>query len=58
INDDPHLFTVSPWPFQESKVTVVYEGRLLREPFTDEAAMREALKSDCWVTLSTTLKPE
>jgi hypothetical protein len=58
INDDPHLFTVSPWPFQESKVTVVYEGRLLREPFTDETAMREALKSDCWVTLSTTLKPE
>jgi hypothetical protein len=56
INDDPHLVAVSPWPFQDSQVTLVYEGRLLRETFTDEVAMREALRSDCWVTLSTTLK--
>jgi hypothetical protein len=58
INDDPHQITISPWPFQESEVTLVYEGRLLRETFTDETAMREALMSDCWVTLSTILKPE
>ncbi len=58
INDEPHQITISPWPFQESEVRLVYEGRLLREMFTDEAAMREALISDRWVTLSTTLKPE
>jgi hypothetical protein len=58
INDEPHQITISPWPFQESEVRLVYEGRLLRETFTDEAAMREALISDRWVTLSTTLKPE
>jgi hypothetical protein len=58
VNDDPHQITISPWPFQESEVTVVYEGRLLRETFTDEAAMREALKSDHWISLSTILKPE
>jgi hypothetical protein len=58
INDNPHQITISPWPFQESEVTLVYEGRLLRETFTDETAMREALMRDCWVTLSTILKPE
>lgn len=58
INDNPHQITISPWPFQESEVTLVYEGRLLRETFTDETAMREALMSAPWVTLSTILKPE
>lgn len=58
INNDSQVFTVSPWPFQKSKVTLVYEGRLLSNPFTDEMAMREALRNGCWVTLSTTLKPE
>ena len=58
INDNPHQITLSPWPFQESEVALVYEGRLLRETFTDETAMREALMSDRWVTLSTILKPE
>ncbi|NEQ22173.1 MAG: DUF3891 family protein [Microcoleus sp. SIO2G3] len=58
ISDDPHQITISPWPFQESEVRLVYEGRLLQEKFTDETAMREALTSDRWVTLSTILKPE
>ena len=58
ISDDPHQITISPWPFQESEVRLVYEGRLLQERFTDETAMREALTSDRWVTLSTILKPE
>jgi hypothetical protein len=57
INDDPHLVSISPWPFQQSEVTLVYEGRLLRNTFTDEAAMQEALMNDCKLTLSTTLKP-
>lgn len=58
ISDDPHQITISPWPFQESEVRLVYEGRLLGETFTDETAMREALESARWVTLSTLLKPE
>jgi hypothetical protein len=55
---NPHQITISPWPFGQSEVTLVYEGRLLRQTFTDETAMRETLQSDCWVTLSTVLKPE
>lgn len=56
--DNHYLLAVSPWPFQQSEVKLVYEGRLLRQTFSNELAMQEALKSDCWVTLSTTLKPE
>jgi len=57
VRDDPQQITVSPWPFQQSEVTLVYEGRLLLETFTDEMAMREALMCAPWVTLGTTLKP-
>ncbi|MBW4635318.1 MAG: DUF3891 family protein [Iphinoe sp. HA4291-MV1] len=57
--DNHHQVTVSPWPFQHSQVELVYEGRLLRQTFSDEKAMQEALmSSDCAVTLSTTLQPE
>jgi hypothetical protein len=58
IDDSPDQIKISPWPFGTSQVKLVYEGRLLRQTFTDEAAMREALQSDCWVTLRTTLQPE
>lgn len=56
--DNPHQVTIAPWPFRESEVTVVYEGWLLRNTFTDETAMQEALRRDRGVTLRTTLKPE
>jgi hypothetical protein len=56
--DQLHQVTISPWPFRHSEVTLLYEGRLLRETFTEENAMREALQRDCWVSLSTMLKPE
>ena len=48
---------VSPWPFQQREVTLVYEGRLLPHSFNDETAMQSALMRDCLVTLSTTLQP-
>ncbi|TWH53957.1 DUF3891 family protein [Dulcicalothrix desertica] len=48
---------VSPWPFQQSEVKLVYEGRLLPHTFDDEAAMQDYLNSNCWITLSTVLKP-
>ncbi|KAF3890117.1 MULTISPECIES: DUF3891 family protein [Nostocales] len=52
-----HQITVSPWPFRESEVNLVYEGRLLPSTFKDEKRMRDTLMEDCWVTLSTILKP-
>ncbi|MBD2725936.1 DUF3891 family protein [Nostoc sp. FACHB-892] len=57
--DKEHFHTVimSPWVFEQSEIKLVYEGRLLRETFSDEAAMQKVLTSDCWVTLSTTLIP-
>ncbi|MEQ8998695.1 MAG: DUF3891 family protein [Coleofasciculus sp. B1-GNL1-01] len=58
VNDDPHQIILSPWPLQENEVTLVYEGRLLRETFTDEMAMREALRRDGGLTLTTILTPE
>ncbi len=48
---------ISPWPFQQSQVELVYEGRLLQQKFNDETAMRNTLMGDCWVTLETLLKP-
>jgi hypothetical protein len=47
---------VAPWPFQQSEVTLVYEGRILRETFTDETAMRAALVDADWITITTILK--
>ncbi|MFN6561887.1 MAG: DUF3891 family protein [Nostoc sp. ChiSLP01] len=52
------IVTISPWAFEQNKIKLVYEGRLLQHTFSDETAMRDALSSDCWVTLSTTLIPE
>lgn len=57
MNDDSTRIKVEPWPFQQSQVTLVYEGRLLEETFTDETAMRAALTSANWVTMTTTLSP-
>ncbi|NJM73303.1 MAG: DUF3891 family protein [Scytonema sp. RU_4_4] len=58
VKDNHHQVAVSPWPFKDSQVELVYEGRLLQQTFGDEKAMREVLMSDCAVTLSTTLQPE
>ncbi|MDZ8184930.1 MAG: DUF3891 family protein [Nostoc sp. ChiSLP02] len=51
-----HTVVVSPWPFAQSQIRLVYEGRILRQTFSNELVMQEALKSN-WVTLSTTLIP-
>lgn len=57
VENDSSQVTVEPWPFGLSTVTLVYEGRLLKETFTAEEAMQAALSHASWVTLSTTLKP-
>ncbi len=58
-NQDHHQqIVMSPWPFQQNEVTLVYEGQLLRHIFSSEIAMREALIGDYIVTLTTTLRPD
>lgn len=57
LDDDLTQIKVTPWPFQQSEVKLIYEGRILRERFTDETAMRNALVSADWVTITTILSP-
>jgi hypothetical protein len=54
---DPTQLVVAPWPFRHEQVTLVYEGRYLKETFSSEEVMREALQHAPWVTLKTTLVP-
>jgi len=56
-DDDPTTLFLTPWPFRRQTVTLVYEGRYLRETFSDETAMRHALAQAPWVTLQTVLYP-
>lgn len=56
-NDDMTYIKVNPWSFGQSQVKLVFEGRLLREQFTNETAMRTALANAEWVTITTILSP-
>jgi hypothetical protein len=58
IQDDPTQVLVEPWCFQSDEVTVVFEGRVLKEKSMDEATMRDRLADAPWVTLTVTLRPE
>lgn len=44
--------TLDPWPFAHEAVELRCEGRRVTERFDDEAAMRAALASAPWVTVS------
>ncbi len=57
MNDDPTRLWVEPWCFQSHQVTVVFEGRILKEKAQDEAMMREQLANAPWETLTATLYP-
>ncbi len=57
INDDPTQLWVEPWCFQDTEVTVVFEGRILKEKAKDEETMSEQLANAPWVTLTATLRP-
>jgi hypothetical protein len=52
---DQTYIKVEPWCFRADKVRLVVEGRILEKTFTDEAAMRVALVSAPWQTLTITL---
>jgi len=57
INDDPTQLWVEPWCFHSDPVTVVFEGRILKEKANDEQMMRDRLANAPWVTLTATLRP-
>jgi hypothetical protein len=57
IDNDPTRITIAPWCFQSNPVTVVFEGRILKQPFSDEPTMRDALAEAAWTTLTVTLYP-
>lgn len=48
---------VSPWAFKCDRVTLVYEGRIITEKFTDETTMRNALTNAEWITFTNILVP-
>lgn len=58
VNDHATEVKVAPWPFAQSEVTLVYEGRILREKFTDEKVMQAALADAECIAISTTLCPK
>lgn len=58
IGGDPTRLSVEPWCFQTDEVTVVFEGRILKDKAHDEQTMREYLATAPWVTLTTTLCPK
>lgn len=57
VDNKSNQISVSPWPFQESKVRLVYEGRILLSTFTDEKAMQKALANAPWIAIANTLIP-
>lgn len=58
IDIDLTQITVDPWPFRSASVSLILEGQVLSQPFTEEAAMRQALTQADWVTLPITLLPQ
>jgi hypothetical protein len=54
---DPTQLQVEPWCFRTSSVSLLFEGRILQAPASDEATMRQQLANAPWVTLRTTLYP-
>jgi len=57
-NNDPTQLLVKPWCFQPDEVTVVFEGRILKEKAIDQQTMRDRLSTAPWITLTTTLRPK
>lgn len=58
IKADPTRLWLEPWCFHTDAVTVVFEGRILKEKAINEQTMREQLSVAPWVTLTATLCPK
>ncbi|NHC35687.1 DUF3891 family protein [Scytonema millei] len=57
LDDKFEKVKVSPWAFDRDEVKLNYDGRVLRNRFTDETQMRQALANAEWVNMSTVLIP-
>ena len=57
LNDKFEKVKVSPWAFEQDEIKLNYDGRLLRDRFTDETQMRRALENAEWINMSTVLIP-
>lgn len=57
VQSDPTQLQVEPWCFQSDQVTVVFEGRILKQRAEDEQTMRDHLAKAAWITLNVTLRP-
>ncbi len=55
--DAENLWEVDPWPFAGQTLTTICEGRLLDQRFTDQNAMREALRNAARTTIQFRLVP-
>ena len=58
IDDDPTQLWLEPWCFQTDKVTIVFEGRILKEKAKDEQTLHQQLANAPWLTLQATLRPK
>jgi hypothetical protein len=50
-------YAISPWPFKTKLCQLQVDGRKLPRTFNDQEAMRAALKSAEWVTMTIVLQP-
>lgn len=57
IAPDLTRISVEPWCFQPEEVTVVFEGRVLKQPSPNAATLHHALANAPWITLTATLCP-
>jgi hypothetical protein len=57
LDDDSIQLSLEPWCFQANEVTVVFEGRILKQKANDEQTMHAQLANASWVTLTATLCP-
>lgn len=57
LDDNSIQLSLEPWCFQANEVTVVFEGRILKQKANDEQTMHAQLANASWVTLTATLCP-
>ncbi|MDQ6601193.1 MAG: DUF3891 domain-containing protein, partial [Chloroflexota bacterium] len=53
----PDRWTLDPWPITVDELRLVGEGRLLRDRYGNEIAMREALEIAPWVRWESVIAP-
>ncbi|HVX31178.1 MAG TPA: DUF3891 family protein [Nitrolancea sp.] len=57
VEGNPDRFVVDPWPFTENAVELIFEGRLLSDRYTDEAALQAGFASAPWRSVIARVDP-